>query len=39
MDLIVEAGEIELIKIRSNFQDEHCYHKNGNYALPYIRST
>ena len=39
MDLIVEAGELELINIRSNFQDELCYHKNGNYAHPYIRST
>ena len=36
---IVEAGELELIKIRYNFLNEHCYHKNGNYAHPYIRST
>ena len=39
MVFIVEAGELELIKIRSNFQDEHCYHKNGNYVHPYIRIT
>ena len=36
MNLIDEAGELELIKIRSNFQYEHWYHKNGNYAHPYI---
>ena len=28
MVFIVEAGELELIKIRYNFQNEHCYHKN-----------
>ena len=36
---LVEAGELELIKIRYNFQNEHRYHKNGNDAHPYIRST
>ena len=36
---IVEAGELELIKIKYNFLNEHCYHKNGNYALPYMCST
>ena len=30
MVFIVEAGELELIKIRYNFHIEHCYHKNGN---------
>ena len=33
---MVEASELELIKIKYNFLNEHCYHKNGNYALPYI---
>ena len=36
---IVEAGELELIKIKYNFLNDHCYHKNGNYALPYMCST
>ena len=35
---IVEAWELELIKMKSNFLNEHCYHKNGNDAHPYIRS-
>ena len=35
----VEAGELELIQIRYNFLNENCYHTNGNYAHPYIRSS
>ena len=27
---IVEAGELELIKIKYNFLNKHCYHKNVN---------
>ena len=30
---------LELIKIKYNFLNEHCYHTNGNYALPYMCST
>ena len=36
MVFIVEAGELELIKIGSNFQNEHCYHKNGDNTHPYM---
>ena len=36
MVFIVEASELELIKIRSSFLNGHCYHKNGNNAHPYI---
>ena len=39
MVFIGEAGELELIKIRYNFQNDHFYHKNGNDAHPYIRSA
>ena len=39
MVFIVEEVELELIKIRNNFQNEHFYHKNGNDAHPYISST
>ena len=35
----VEACELELIKIKFNFLNEHCYHTNDNYAHPYMRST
>ena len=30
MFFIVEAGELELIKIRYNFLNKHCYHTNVN---------
>ena len=36
---IVEAGDLESIKIRYNFQNEHCYHENGSYEHLYISST
>ena len=39
MVFIVEAGGLEFIKIRPNFQTEHWYHTNGKYEHPYIRST
>ena len=36
MVFIVEAGELTLIIINSNFLKEHCYHTNVNYAHSYI---
>ena len=36
MDLIVEAGELKLIKIKCKFINKHCYHKSGKDAHPYI---
>jgi len=39
MVFIVEADELELIKIKSNFLNEHCYQQNGNSAHPYIYSN
>ena len=32
MVFIVEAGELDLMKIRTNYQNYFCYHKNGNNA-------